>query len=233
MPAEIKDRAALIHELIERHSFSRKFSVDRFSCFAASRRARVALRSSLDTQTSRCCGRDFVQRVSRRQERIAFSFCATLSICQSIALQRKAPHAIATGLQGALRTIISNNNKVSRCRRSASERISAIPMLKLMWVTRTRSCEQSNSDVTIDSAANYRFQRSERSIGQALKSLSEQGFAREELVICTKGGYLPFDAPPRNAREYVDETFVKPGIACSMTSSAGSHCMTPSYLKPA
>ena len=56
----------------------------------------------------------------------------------------------------------------------------------------------------IDTAANYRFQRSERSIGRALATLSERGFSRDELVICTKGGYLPFDgAPPRNVREYV------------------------------
>lgn len=84
----------------------------------------------------------------------------------------------------------------------------------------------------IDSAANYRFQRSERSIGEALKTLGEQGFAREELVICTKGGYLPFDgAPPRNVREYVNETFVKPGIASFEDIVGGSHCMTPNYLQ--
>jgi aryl-alcohol dehydrogenase-like predicted oxidoreductase len=85
----------------------------------------------------------------------------------------------------------------------------------------------------IDSAANYRFQRSERSIGKALQQLTtEHGIAREELVICTKGGYLPFDgAPPRNVREYVNETFVKPGIASFDDIVAGSHCMTPSYLQ--
>jgi aryl-alcohol dehydrogenase-like predicted oxidoreductase len=84
----------------------------------------------------------------------------------------------------------------------------------------------------IDSAANYRFQRSERSIGDALKKLGEQGFAREELVICTKGGYLPFDgAPPRNMREYVNETFVKTGIASFDDIVGGSHCMTPAYLQ--
>jgi aryl-alcohol dehydrogenase-like predicted oxidoreductase len=85
----------------------------------------------------------------------------------------------------------------------------------------------------IDTAANYRFQRSERSIGEALKILSnEHGIARDELVICTKGGYLPFDgAPPRNVREYVNETFVKPGIASFEDIVAGSHCMTPSYLQ--
>jgi aryl-alcohol dehydrogenase-like predicted oxidoreductase len=61
---------------------------------------------------------------------------------------------------------------------------------------------------------------------------NEHGFAREELVICTKGGYLPFDgAPPRNVREYVNETFVKPGIASFDDIVAGSHCMTPAYLQ--
>ena len=84
----------------------------------------------------------------------------------------------------------------------------------------------------IDTAANYRFQRSERSIGRALKTLANEGFEREELVICTKGGYLPFDgAPPRNIRAYVEETFVKPGIASFEDIVAGSHCMTPSYLQ--
>jgi aryl-alcohol dehydrogenase-like predicted oxidoreductase len=85
----------------------------------------------------------------------------------------------------------------------------------------------------IDSAANYRFQRSERSIGQALKTLgSEHEISRAELVICTKGGYLPFDgAPPRNVREYVNETFVKPGIASFEDIVGGSHCMTPAYLQ--
>lgn len=83
----------------------------------------------------------------------------------------------------------------------------------------------------IDTAANYRFQRSERSIGHALKTLETERFSREELVICTKGGYLPFDgAPPRSIREYVEETFVKPGIA-SLDDIVGSHCMTPSYLQ--
>jgi aryl-alcohol dehydrogenase-like predicted oxidoreductase len=84
----------------------------------------------------------------------------------------------------------------------------------------------------IDTAANYRFQRSERSIGKALHQLTEQGFSRVELVICTKGGYLPFDgAPPRDVRRYVEETFVKPGIASFEDIVGGSHCMTPEYLQ--
>ena len=85
----------------------------------------------------------------------------------------------------------------------------------------------------IDSAANYRFQRSERSVGEALKILTtDHDFAREELVLCTKGGYLPFDsAPPRDPSQYVYETFIKPGIASFDDFVGGSHCMTPAYLE--
>jgi len=85
----------------------------------------------------------------------------------------------------------------------------------------------------IDTAANYRFQRSERSIGRALSTLTGQsGFARNEIVICTKGGYLPFDGePPTDIRRYVEETFVRPGIARFEDIVGGSHCMTPAYLQ--
>ncbi|MCM3874677.1 MAG: aldo/keto reductase [Pyrinomonadaceae bacterium] len=85
----------------------------------------------------------------------------------------------------------------------------------------------------IDTAANYRFQRSERSIGKALTALTNtKGFAREEILICTKGGYLPFDgAPPRDVRGYIEDTFVRPGIARLEDFVSGSHCMTPGYLQ--
>ncbi len=85
----------------------------------------------------------------------------------------------------------------------------------------------------IDTAANYRFQRSERSIGEALKRLTETGaYQRDEIIICTKGGYLPFDGePPGDVRRYVEETFVQPGIADFSDIAGGSHCMTPKYLR--
>lgn len=85
----------------------------------------------------------------------------------------------------------------------------------------------------IDSAINYRFQRSERAVGEALRSLfAEGGFRREELVVATKGGYVPFDGGhPANPRAYFTETFVRPGVARPEDLVAGSHCMTPAYLK--
>ena len=83
----------------------------------------------------------------------------------------------------------------------------------------------------IDSAINYRFQRSERAIGAALKELAAKGFGRSEIAVATKGGFLPFDgSPPSDVRSYFIETFVKPGIASPSDLAAGCHCMTPAYL---
>lgn len=85
----------------------------------------------------------------------------------------------------------------------------------------------------IDTAANYRFQRSERTVGTALQRLTaEDSFGRDELVICTKGGYIPFDGePPADLRSYIRETFVDRGIANFEDFAGGSHCMTPAYLE--
>ncbi|MDQ3801573.1 MAG: aldo/keto reductase [Acidobacteriota bacterium] len=84
----------------------------------------------------------------------------------------------------------------------------------------------------IDTAANYRFQRSERNIGKALETLAEKGFARDEIVVCTKAGYLPFNGePPRDVRRYFQENFVEKGIATFDDLVGGSHCMTPEYLE--
>jgi aryl-alcohol dehydrogenase-like predicted oxidoreductase len=83
----------------------------------------------------------------------------------------------------------------------------------------------------IDSAINYRLQRSERSIGTALKELATKGYGRDELVVATKGGFLPYDAtPPKDAKKYIEDTFIKSGIAGAADIVSGCHCMTPRYL---
>lgn len=85
----------------------------------------------------------------------------------------------------------------------------------------------------IDTAINYRFQRSERSIGAALETLFKEGkTSRDEIIIATKGGYIPFDgAPPRDINTYFVETFVKPGIATFEDIVSGSHCIAPRYIE--
>ena len=49
----------------------------------------------------------------------------------------------------------------------------------------------------IDTAANYRFQRSERAIGKALAQLTAKGFSRAEIVICTKAAICRLTARRR------------------------------------
>lgn len=47
----------------------------------------------------------------------------------------------------------------------------------------------------IDTAINYRCQKAERTIGAALKTLTQKyGIEREALFICTKNGYIPDDS---------------------------------------
>ena len=83
----------------------------------------------------------------------------------------------------------------------------------------------------IDSAINYRLQRSERSIGAALRALAGKGFAREELVLCTKAGFLTPDGEmPDDANEYFAREYITPGIFRPEDIAAGCHCMTPRYL---
>jgi aryl-alcohol dehydrogenase-like predicted oxidoreductase len=83
----------------------------------------------------------------------------------------------------------------------------------------------------IDSAINYRFQRSERAIGVALKQLFDSGkAARDEVVVATKGGFFPFDGePPRDPRGWLKENIFDTGAA-RPEDLVDSHCMSPSYL---
>src|SRR5208337_1180242 len=80
----------------------------------------------------------------------------------------------------------------------------------------------------IDAAINYRFQRSERSIGAALKQLATKGFSRDEVVLCTKGGYLtPDGSLPSDPNDYFFREYIQPGIFTAKDIAGGSHCMTP------
>ena len=83
----------------------------------------------------------------------------------------------------------------------------------------------------VDSAINYRLQRSERSIGTALKELAAKGFARDEIVLCTKAGFLTPDGEmPDDANDYFSREFIDPGVFRPEDIAAGCHCMTPRYL---
>jgi aryl-alcohol dehydrogenase-like predicted oxidoreductase len=84
----------------------------------------------------------------------------------------------------------------------------------------------------IDTAINYRLQRSERSVGTALKVLAHKGFTRDEIVVCTKGGYLtPDGIMPADPNRYFFEEYIQKGVFTAKDIAAGCHCMTPVYLQ--
>jgi aryl-alcohol dehydrogenase-like predicted oxidoreductase len=84
----------------------------------------------------------------------------------------------------------------------------------------------------IDTAINYRLQRSERSIGTALRVLGRKGISRDEIIVCTKGGYLtPDGAMPADANRYFFEEYLQKGIFTAKDIAAGSHCMTARFLE--
>jgi len=87
----------------------------------------------------------------------------------------------------------------------------------------------------VDTAINYRCQRSERTVGPALHDLfTAGGIHREEVVVCTKGGYLPLDGTPPATRAeyqaYLEREFFAPGVMTPADVVAGGHCLAPSYL---
>ncbi len=84
----------------------------------------------------------------------------------------------------------------------------------------------------LDTAINYRFQRSERTIGEALAAAIQAGdVSREEVALCTKGGYLSFDGKwPADPDGWVRETFIDTGLIRPEDIVEG-HCMTPAYLR--
>jgi aryl-alcohol dehydrogenase-like predicted oxidoreductase len=84
----------------------------------------------------------------------------------------------------------------------------------------------------LDTAVNYRAQRSEMALGSALESLLRDGeFSRSELVIASKGGFIPYRlARPADPIQYVYDNFIATGVADPDDLAGGIHCMAPGYL---
>jgi len=80
----------------------------------------------------------------------------------------------------------------------------------------------------IDTAINYRCQRSERAVGRAIEDADVD---REAAFVSTKGGFVPFDGErPDDPGEYVRREFVEPGLVDREDLARGSHCLAPDFL---
>jgi aryl-alcohol dehydrogenase-like predicted oxidoreductase len=84
----------------------------------------------------------------------------------------------------------------------------------------------------VDTAINYRHQRSERSIGSAIReSIAREEVLRDEFVVCSKAGYLSFDGSvPADPMQYFNDEYVTPGVF-KREEVSGMQCMAPGFLE--
>jgi aryl-alcohol dehydrogenase-like predicted oxidoreductase len=84
----------------------------------------------------------------------------------------------------------------------------------------------------LDTAINYRHQRSERNLGAALaKLVADERLRRDEVLVCTKAGYLSFDGEmPADPRAYFAREYLDRGLFRISDVAGGMHCMAPAYL---
>lgn len=87
----------------------------------------------------------------------------------------------------------------------------------------------------LDTASNYRCQRSERAVGQALEEAIAAGTVRrDEVVVCTKGGYVALDGAPPPTRAAYDrwlhQTLIDPGVIGAEDLVRGGHALTARFV---
>jgi aryl-alcohol dehydrogenase-like predicted oxidoreductase len=104
---------------------------------------------------------------------------------------------------------------------------------QLMSQAVVRSVESGAVNV-LDTAVNYRYQLSERSVGQALKTLLHQGFHRDEIFISSKNGFIAPDAAMQERgedfRNWFQQRYFQSGLLTAEDIVGGMHCMAPAYL---
>ena len=84
----------------------------------------------------------------------------------------------------------------------------------------------------IDTAINYRAQKAERSMRNAISQLiNNNDISREEIFVSTKNGYVTNDGDiQEDLMQYVMREYGKTGIVNEGDISPGYHCMTLPYL---
>ncbi len=85
----------------------------------------------------------------------------------------------------------------------------------------------------IDTAINYRAQKSERTVGKAISELVDEGeISRNEIFISTKNGYVTNDGDaPEDFMQYVMREFGETGIVKEGDISSQYNCMTTPFLE--
>ena len=81
----------------------------------------------------------------------------------------------------------------------------------------------------LDTAINYRHQRSERVVGEAIEAADVD---RDAVFVATKGGFLPFDGErPADPGAYLRETYLDTGLVDGDDLARGVHCIAPDFIE--
>jgi len=85
----------------------------------------------------------------------------------------------------------------------------------------------------IDTAPNFRYTKSERTIGKILTSLHHKyGVKRDQLFVASKVGYVPEDCKTMVSQREAIEKFIKEdGIPESEFTRESGHCLHPKFLQ--
>lgn len=84
----------------------------------------------------------------------------------------------------------------------------------------------------IDTAINYRYMKSERTVAAALRFLiSQKNHSREELFLCSKGGYIPEDADQGVLGQSIIKNLLEKGLIKDEDFVGACHCMHPAFLE--
>lgn len=87
----------------------------------------------------------------------------------------------------------------------------------------------------LDTAINYRCQRSERALGHAVvEAIAAGAVRRDEIIVCTKGGYVAFDGEPPASREayqqWLERELFDTGLVTPEELVRGGHTIAPRHL---
>lgn len=92
-------------------------------------------------------------------------------------------------------------------------------------------CVESGGVNVIDTAINYRYMKSERVVGEAVRRLQKRGIGRDELFVCTKGGFLTKDADRPEFAESQLTRLLNRGEVGPQDLVGNAHCMHPAFLE--
>lgn len=85
----------------------------------------------------------------------------------------------------------------------------------------------------IDTAPNYRYMKSERTVGKILTALDNKyGIKRNELFISSKAGFIPEDAEKMISRRDMTQIMIENiGVPEEEIQKENGHCIHPKFLR--